>query len=241
MPPPPWLRRGRGGLGGGAQASLAEVGGVGETGGVAADDPDAGAAVAAAGDLLDAAVVERRRGGPLVLCVHLGELGAGAHCDREHSFQHVLVDHAGSLPTSLRRAGTAAAWPRQSRSVVVPPLFTLRPSGDSTVATSPRGAAWPNRRLTAHGTAPPTTAHIASASGGGSDVAAGAITPADSRPPAAATTAKDRHDRGEPTTADGATTTAATNAATTGPTATTAGVAVHGRQQTPRRPRSRPT
>ena len=47
-------------LGGGTQTGLAEVGGVGEPGGVALDDADAGAAVAAAGDLLDPAVVERR-------------------------------------------------------------------------------------------------------------------------------------------------------------------------------------
>ena len=44
-----------------AQAGLGQVGGVGEAGGVADDDPDAGAAVAPGAELLDLAVVERRR------------------------------------------------------------------------------------------------------------------------------------------------------------------------------------
>ncbi len=50
----------RGSLGGGSQPGLAEVGGVGEAGGVALDDADAGTTVATAGDLLDPTVVERR-------------------------------------------------------------------------------------------------------------------------------------------------------------------------------------
>jgi hypothetical protein len=85
------------GLGGGTQAGLAEVRGVGEPGGVAADDPDAGASIAAAGDLLHPTVVERHGCGPLVLGVHLCKLGAGADSGGEYSFQHVVVDHAGSL------------------------------------------------------------------------------------------------------------------------------------------------
>ncbi len=52
---------GGGRLGRGAQALLGEVGGVGVAGGLAGDDPDAGAAVAAGGQLLDPA---RRRAGP---------------------------------------------------------------------------------------------------------------------------------------------------------------------------------
>ena len=78
-------RRGR--LGGRAQAGLGEVGGVGEAGGVARDDADAGAAVAAAGDLLDPAVVEAGRRRALVLDEHLGELAAGAQRRRQHPFR----------------------------------------------------------------------------------------------------------------------------------------------------------
>ena len=107
----------RGGLGGGAQAGLAEVGGVGEAGGVALDDADAGATVAAAGDLLDPAVVEPRRRGALVLGVHLGELAAGAHrrtrapararrtrlrsCPAIVIAPHRSVDHLGESIASL--------------------------------------------------------------------------------------------------------------------------------------------
>jgi hypothetical protein len=51
---------------------------VGEAGGVADDDPDAGAPVAARAELLDLAVVERGRRRSLVLDEDLGELAAGA-------------------------------------------------------------------------------------------------------------------------------------------------------------------
>jgi hypothetical protein len=51
-------RSGSCGLGRRAEPRFAEVGGVGEAGGVAADDPDPGAAITPAGDLLDAAVVQ---------------------------------------------------------------------------------------------------------------------------------------------------------------------------------------
>lgn len=84
------------------QAGLAEIGGVRETGGVALHHTDSGTAVAATGDLLGAAVIEAHRGGALVLREHLGEVGACAHRRREHSFQHVLVDHVGE-PTDTRR------------------------------------------------------------------------------------------------------------------------------------------
>ena len=102
--------RGSGRLGRGEQPGLAEVGGVGETGGVALDHPDAGAPVATAGDLLDPAVVEPRRGGALVLGVHLGEVGARAHRRRQHPFQHVAVDHAAqpTEPTSSPSTGNRA-------------------------------------------------------------------------------------------------------------------------------------
>src|SRR5262249_36894826 len=85
-------RRGRGGLGGRPQSGFAEVGGVGEAGGLALDDADAGTAVAPGGQLLDLAVVEAGGGAPLVLGVDLGELAAGAQRAGEHSFEHVVVD-----------------------------------------------------------------------------------------------------------------------------------------------------
>ena len=83
----------RGGLGGGAQPALGEVAGVGEAGGLAGDDADAGAPVAAARHLLDAPVVEPGRRRALVLGVDLGELAAGPHRRRQHPFEDVVVDH----------------------------------------------------------------------------------------------------------------------------------------------------
>ena len=85
-------RRRRGGRRGG-QPGLGEIGRVGEAGGLAGDDADPGAAVAAAGDLLDATVVETGRRRPFVFGVHLGEVGTGGGGTGEHAFQDVLVDH----------------------------------------------------------------------------------------------------------------------------------------------------
>ena len=85
-------RRGRG-LGGGAQALLGQVGGVGEAGGLAHHDPDAGAPVAARGQLLDPAVVEQGRRGPLVLDEDLGEVAAGAEGSAERPLDDRFVEH----------------------------------------------------------------------------------------------------------------------------------------------------
>ena len=70
-----------------AQAGLRQVGGVGEPGGLAGDDADAGAAVAAAGHLLDPTVVEPRRSRVFVLGVDLGEVAARSHRRPQHPFQ----------------------------------------------------------------------------------------------------------------------------------------------------------
>ncbi len=68
---------GGGGAGGGEQAGLGEVGGVGETRGLAVDHADAGAAVTAGGELLDAAVIEDGAGRDGVLGEDLGHVAAG--------------------------------------------------------------------------------------------------------------------------------------------------------------------
>ena len=84
----------------------------------------AGAAVAAARHLLHPPVVEPDAGGALVLCVDLGEVGPGAHTGREHPLEHVLIDHAPSLPTpqptdpwrwGVRRRHPSATAARVSR------------------------------------------------------------------------------------------------------------------------------
>ena len=122
------LAGGRGGsLGGGPQPGLAEVGRVGEPGGVALDDPDAGATVAAAGDLFDPTVVEPGHRRALVLDEHLGELAAGAHRGTEHSLEHIGLDdivsghcelhshsggHLASLPRSPSRSTRLMARPK---------------------------------------------------------------------------------------------------------------------------------
>ena len=56
-PPPPWAAAAAASAAA-RRPGLGEVGGVGEPGGVADDDPDAGAPVATGGELLDLAVVE---------------------------------------------------------------------------------------------------------------------------------------------------------------------------------------
>ena len=69
-------RRGR--LGRGQQSRLGQIGRVGEAGRLADDDPDARAPVAAAGELLDLAVVERDRRARAVLDEDLREVAASA-------------------------------------------------------------------------------------------------------------------------------------------------------------------
>ena len=88
---------GRRGLGRGGKPGLGEVGGVGEARGVADDDPDAGAPVAARRELLDLAVVEDGRRRPLVLDEDLREVTAGVEGGAEGSTDDGLFDHAGPL------------------------------------------------------------------------------------------------------------------------------------------------
>ena len=85
-------------LGSGSQARFAEIGRMGEAGGVALHHPDSGAAVAAAGDLFDAAVIEASRGGALVLHEHFREVGPGACCGTQNPGERVLIDHGESVP-----------------------------------------------------------------------------------------------------------------------------------------------
>ena len=77
----------------GAQARLAEVGGVGEARGVALDHAYAGAAVAATGDLLDPAVIQAGHRRALVFDEDFGELSAGSHRRAEDPFENVGFDY----------------------------------------------------------------------------------------------------------------------------------------------------
>ncbi len=78
----------RGRLGRAQQASLRQVGGVGEAGRLTDDDPDAGAPVSAAGKLFDLAVVEKDRRARAVLGENLGEVTSSS----ERLVQHPLED-----------------------------------------------------------------------------------------------------------------------------------------------------
>ena len=87
-------------LGRGQQALLAEVGSVGVAGGLADDHPDAGSAVTPGAQLLDLAVIERRRRRAAVFGEHLGEVAAAAERRAQHLLQHRLLDHRGPLSRS---------------------------------------------------------------------------------------------------------------------------------------------
>ena len=104
-------RRGRRG-----EARLGQVRGVREPGGLPGDDPDPRATVAAAGDLLDASVVETGRRGSLVLGVHLGEVGAGTHGAGKYSFQDVGLDHP--IDSTAMSLGATGARPDSSHRAV---------------------------------------------------------------------------------------------------------------------------
>ena len=81
------------------EAVLAQVGGVGEAGGVAANDADAGAPVESGRQLFDSAIVEAGRRAALVLGEHLGELASTAQRRAEDALEDGLFDHPGdSLP-----------------------------------------------------------------------------------------------------------------------------------------------
>src|SRR4029079_18862897 len=101
---------------------LAEIGGMREPRCGALDDPDAGAAIAAAGDLFDAPIIQTGHRRALVLDEHLGELASGSHRRAEHPLQQIGLDyilyrHACSSRHSVR---WGPSLPRQS------PLNTRR-------------------------------------------------------------------------------------------------------------------
>ena len=97
-----------------AQPALGEVGGVGETGGLAPDDPYAGTAVASRGQLLDLALLERRRRRAPVLGEHLGEVASGAEGHAEHALENGFVDHRSPvLPPFRQRGPNPASSPRR--------------------------------------------------------------------------------------------------------------------------------
>ena len=84
------------GLGGRLQAGVAQIGGVGEPGGVAAHDPDPGAALAAGHELLDLGVVETRRCAATILGEHLGEIAAVAQRGLQGALEYGFLDQVAS-------------------------------------------------------------------------------------------------------------------------------------------------
>ena len=90
---------------------LGEVAGVGIAGRLAGQDPNPGAPVAAAVDLLGPAVVEAGRGRALVFGVDLGEVAPGSHRRRQDSLKDVVVDH----PSRERSSEHRAHWRADSR------------------------------------------------------------------------------------------------------------------------------
>ncbi len=89
-------RRGRGGLGGRLQAGVAQIGGVGEPGGVTAHDPDPGATLAAGHELLDLGVVETRRCAATILGEHLGEIATVAQRGLQGALEYGFLDQVAS-------------------------------------------------------------------------------------------------------------------------------------------------
>ena len=96
-PPPPWRAAAAAASAAARRPGLAQVAGVGETGRLADDHPDAGAPVAARRQVLDPAVVEAGGRAAPVLGEHLGELAAGAQGDAQDRLDHRFVDQR-SLP-----------------------------------------------------------------------------------------------------------------------------------------------
>ena len=115
-----------------ARPVVGQVGGVGEAGGLADHDPDAGAAVAARGQLLDPAVVEHGRRRPLVLDEHLGEVAAGAEGGGQRALDDGVVEHGrppevggdGTVGRVLDRPAGRRPGPEQAGS-----LFARRRRG----------------------------------------------------------------------------------------------------------------
>ena len=110
-PPPPPRAAAAAASAAARRPRLGQVGGVGVAGGLAGDDADAGAPVAAGGQLLDPAVVEAGRGGPLVLDEHLGEVAAGSERGAERP-----LDHASSSTCSSRSRAVVVARKARLRS-----------------------------------------------------------------------------------------------------------------------------
>jgi hypothetical protein len=88
--------RGGGSLGRGLQARLAQVGGVGEAGGVAPHHADAGAPLAPGDELLDLGVVEARRRAPTVFGEHLREIAAVAQRGLQRALEYGFLDQVAS-------------------------------------------------------------------------------------------------------------------------------------------------
>src|SRR5437870_5166259 len=78
------------------QAGVAQIGGVGEPGGVAAHDPDPGAALAAGHELLDLGVVETRRCAATILGEHLGEIATVAQRGLQGALEYRFLDQVAS-------------------------------------------------------------------------------------------------------------------------------------------------
>jgi hypothetical protein len=94
-PPPPWRATAAAALAAARRPCLAEIGGVGETGGLAVHDPDARATRPARGQLLDPAVIEHGAGRHGVLGEDLRHVAAAHQGRREDAFEHVRVDEGG--------------------------------------------------------------------------------------------------------------------------------------------------
>ena len=93
-PSPALLGDGGGGPGRGDQAGFGQVGRVGKPRGLAVDDPDTGAPVAAGGEFLDATVIERGARGDGVLGEDLRHVAPTGEGGGEDAFEHVRIDES---------------------------------------------------------------------------------------------------------------------------------------------------
>ena len=106
---------GRGRLGRPQQTRLAEIGGVGEAGGLPGHHPDPGPPLPTGRELLDPPVVEHGRRGRAVLGEHLGEIAAVPEC-----LGTAPARELGNRSLRPPRCHRPARWPTSAVSRIVP-------------------------------------------------------------------------------------------------------------------------
>ena len=82
---------------------------MGESGGVADDDPDSGAAIAARREFLDPTIIEERGRIAAVFGEDLGKFTSGTKCLAKNTFEYRLLDHSRPFRWSTCPVGLAGS------------------------------------------------------------------------------------------------------------------------------------